>query len=85
MSRKLLVLIIAFAATGLLWVSSCQCIIWDGGFDLTVRVSGTAEPLRSVTCQAFGGRDEAEQTANFLLPPESDLWAARADPFAGEP
>jgi hypothetical protein len=60
-----------------------QVTVWDGGFDVTVRVA-SAQPLRSVSCQVFGRRAEAEEGLEHLLP-EKGLWAAAADPFAGEP
>jgi hypothetical protein len=60
-------------------------IVWDGGFDLTVNVSSTAGPLHSVSCQAFGRREEADEALENLRPPETRLWSAAADPFTGEP
>src|SRR5262245_50418051 len=60
-------------------------LIWDGHFDLTVNVSSTAGPLRSVSCQACGDRDLAEHVLKSRRPFESDLWAVIADPFEGEP
>jgi hypothetical protein len=86
MPRKPLAVVLVLVTGGLVWFyTSAQYIIWDGGFDLTVHVTSSAGPLRSVTCRAYGQRDDAEQAAKYLLPPESDLWAAQADPFTGEP
>src|SRR5262249_36623438 len=42
-------------------------------------------PPRSVSCQAFGRREDAVFTLEHLLPPETRLWSAVADPYAGEP
>lgn len=76
-------LLVAGAAA---WVyTSTTHILWDGGFDLTVRVSSDPGPPRSVTCEAFGRRDAAEYALDHLLPPETGLWSASADPFIGEP
>jgi hypothetical protein len=73
-------------AGALLWVyTSTTYIIWDGQFDLSVRVSSSLGPPRSVSCQACSHREQAEYVLEHLLPPEGRLWSATADPFAGEP
>ncbi len=86
MQRKLVAAALMLVVGGLLWVyTSATYIIWDGGFDLTVRVSRTPEPPRSVSCEVFSQRQDAEFALEHLLPPESRMWSAIADPFAGEP
>jgi hypothetical protein len=86
MWRKLLVVGLLLVAGALLWVyTSARWIIWDGGFDLTVRVSSHPGPPRAVSCQAFALREQAEFVLEHLLPPETRLWSAVADPFADEP
>jgi hypothetical protein len=68
-----------------LWIyTSATWIIWDGDFQLTVRVSSTAGPLESVTCQAFSDRSKAELYERY--PSEkTDLWSTISLPFDGEP
>jgi len=86
MRRAVLTIAVVVVAGALAWeFVPLQVTIWDGGFDLTVNVSSTAGPLRSVSCQAFGRREEADEVLKYLLPPETRLWSAVADPFAGEP
>jgi hypothetical protein len=59
--------------------------IWDGRFELTVRVSSEPGPPQSVTCEAFPSRKHAEYVLEHLLPPDAPPWSATADPFSGEP
>src|SRR5262245_40391156 len=86
MRRKLVAIALLLVAGAAVWVyTSTTYIIWDGGFDLTVRVSSDPGPPRSVTCQAFGCREDAECMLEHLLPPETRLWSATAAPFTGKP
>jgi hypothetical protein len=86
MRRVTLIIALLVVASVLAWeFIPIQVIIWDGGFDLTVNVSSTAGPLRSVSCQAFSGREEAEYVLEHLAPPESPLRSTVADPFNGQP
>jgi hypothetical protein len=86
MRPKLLVVACLLVAGAVLWVcASTTYIIWDGGYDLTVRVSSSPGPPRSVSCQACGRREAAEYVLEHLLPPETRSYSATADPFAGEP
>jgi hypothetical protein len=59
--------------------------LWDGRFDLTVRVSSDPGPPQSVACEAFPSRQYAEYALEHLHPPETQSWKVTADPFAGEP
>ena len=86
MLRKLLIVSLLIAAVPLAWeFVPIQVKVWDGGFELTVNVTTLGGPLRSVSCQAFGRRDEAEQIAELLLSPYSQTWSAVSDPFSGKP
>jgi len=86
MRRAFLIVGALVVAIGLiLWLFPVRGQVLDGGFDLSVRVSSSAGPLRSVSCEAFGRRPEAEQTLENLWPPETRLWSAVTDSFAGEP
>ncbi|MBX7102568.1 MAG: hypothetical protein K1X57_00700 [Gemmataceae bacterium] len=60
-------------------------IIWDGGFDLTVRIECPEGRPLAVTCEAFGRREYAEEAVAHLLPPESRSWSTVVDPFDGQP
>lgn len=84
MRRKLIVIVVLMIAGVLLWVyTSMQYTIWDGGFELTIHVSSDPGPPRSVSCQAFGSRQDAEYVLTRLIHPER-LWSIVADPFNGE-
>lgn len=86
MWRTLLVIALLLAVGAAVWVyTSATYIIWDGGYDLTVRVTSNPGPPQSVSCQARGRREDAEYVLEHLLPPETQLWSATADPFASKP
>ena len=86
MRRAFLIVALLVIVGALAWeFIPIQVTIWDGGFDLTVQVSSTAGPLRAVSCQAYSRREEAEHILEHLLPPETRLWSAVADPFDGKP
>jgi hypothetical protein len=86
MRRAFLIIGFLVVAGALAWeFIPIQLTIWDGGFDLTVNVSSTAGPLKSVSCQACGGREEAEEILEYLLPPDLGSSSAVADPFDGQP
>ena len=87
MWRKLLVVALLLSAGAVLWVyTSTTYIIWDGGFNLTVRVLSNPGPPRSVSCQVFGHKQEAEYVLEHM---PLEAWpgseSATADPFSGEP
>jgi len=84
--RAFLIIAVLVVAGALAWeFIPLQLTVWDGGFDLTVNVSSTAGPLKSVSCQACGGRKEAEEVLEHLLPPDLGSRSAVADPFDGQP
>jgi hypothetical protein len=84
--RALLIAVLVVLIGALAWeFVPVQVTVWDGGFDLTVRVSSTAVALRSVSCEAFAHRGDAEEALENHLPPRTRLWSAVADPFTGEP
>ena len=85
--RRAFLTIAALVIAGVLaWeFSPFPVTIWDGGFNLTVHVTSPAGPLHSVSCQAFGRREQTEEVLEYLLPPESLGYSAVADPFVGEP
>ncbi len=86
MRRAFLIIGLSVLAGALAWeFIPIQLTVWDGGFDLTVNVSSTAGPLKSVSCQACGRREEAEEVLEYLLPPDTRQWSAVADPFDGQP
>ena len=86
MRRPLVVAALLLFAGALLWVfTSATYIIWDGGFDLAVRVSCHPGPPRSVSCEACARRQDAEQVLEHLQPPEAGSRSATANPFVGEP
>ncbi len=84
--RRALIAVVATLAVGVLaWeFIPVQVLIWDGSFDLTVRVECPAGQPRSVSCEAFGRREYADEAAAQLLPPESRMWSTTAEPFDGQ-
>jgi len=85
MRRILLTAAVLLVAGALAWeFVPIPVTVWDGGFDLTVHVASTGGPMRKVTCEAFGTRAPAEQSLEFLIPPDSASWSATADPFVGQ-
>jgi hypothetical protein len=86
MRRALLTIVLLLLAGALAWeFIPLETIIWDGGFNLTVRVSSSAGPLHSVRCQACGRREDAEYVLEYLIPPDFRPWDTVADPFDGQP
>jgi len=85
--RRALIAVVAVLALGVLaWeFIPVQVMIWDGSFDLTVRVESSAGQPQVVSCEAFGRREYAEEAVAHLLPPESRMWSTTADPFDGQP
>jgi hypothetical protein len=61
-------------------------IIADGGYDLTIRVkSKSRNPIKAVTCQAFGQLAWAQEMAEYLPGPQSyESYWVKAEPYAGE-
>lgn len=81
-------LIVALLAIGaiLTWeFLPMQRTVWDGGFDLTVNVSSTAGPLRSVMCKSCRQREETEFILEHSEHQEARSCAVFVDPFDGKP
>jgi hypothetical protein len=80
MLRRVVAVALLLVAAGLLgWLyTSMPYIIWDGGFDLIVRVSSDPGPPRAVACCAVGRQDDCEEALNRLL-------RSPIDSFVGEP
>jgi hypothetical protein len=86
MWRALVATVTVLAAGVLAWEFVPLAVtIWDGGFDLTVRIESPAGRPRSVTCESFGRREYADEAVALLRPPQSRSWSAVADPFDGRP
>ena len=85
--RRALIAVVAVLALGVLaWeFVPIQVLIWDGSFDLIVRVECPEGRPRAVTCEAFDRREFANEAVTHLLPSESRSWSAVADPFDGRP
>ncbi|WP_439624709.1 hypothetical protein [Gemmata sp.] len=76
----------AFLTAASLWAyTSVTYVVWDGGYDLTVRVSSKAGAPSAVSCQTHGVRRDAEYALEHHLPAVMKQWSATADPFVGEP
>ncbi len=87
MWRKLLVAALLAVVAAAIWsYTSATYIIWDGGFELTVRVSSNLGPPRSVNCQAFGDEELAKLVLE-KMPQETfpGSESATSDPFTDEP
>lgn len=66
-----------------LWVyTSAEWIIWDGSYQMTLRVSG---PVRAVGYEPFGHREDAEFIVQHAGSPKNWDWAITVEPFTGEP
>ena len=86
MRRALLVVAIMVVLLALFWeFFPIYVEVWDGHFDLTVQVSSPLGRLGSVSCEAFGARELAEQAVENLYPPDTHLSSAVANPFDGQP
>lgn len=86
MRRALIAVVVVLALGVLAWeFVPVQVRVWDGSFDLTVRVECPEGRPRSVTCEAFGRCEYADEAVAHLLPPESRMWSTVADPFDGQP
>jgi hypothetical protein len=85
--RRTLVIIAAVLTAGFLaWeFVPLNVLHMDGSFDLTVHVKSRAGQPRTVSCEAFGRREHADEALVVLLPPESRMWSTVADPFDGQP
>jgi hypothetical protein len=85
MWRRQLGIALVLLVAGLLWIYvSFPYVHWDGGFDLTVNVSSACGPVRSVTCQSFGNRNDAIEAMQHRLP-ERGRFSATDEPFTGSP
>jgi hypothetical protein len=58
---------------------------WSGSFELAVRLESPAGQPRSVMCEAFHRRDDAEDAIARLRKIDSSQGSAVADPFEGQP
>jgi hypothetical protein len=86
MRRAILIIALLIVAGALAWeFGPIKVTVWDGGFDLTVNVSSSTGPLRSVSCAAFSQHEDAEFVLEHLLPPETRFCSTVADPFEGQP
>ena len=88
MRRKLVWVVAGLAAAVLAWeFVPIQVMVWDGGYQLTVRVERPEGRPRSVSVEAHGQRKDADYAVEHLLPPESlsSPRCAVADPFDGRP
>jgi hypothetical protein len=86
MRRTLLRVVAVLTFSVLAWeFLPVQMLVWDGQFNLIVRVESPESRLQSVTCEAFGQREQADVAVAYLLPPESKSWSTVADPFDGQP
>jgi hypothetical protein len=86
MLRAVLITVALIAAGLLAWeFVPIQVIVWDGAYELTVRVESPDGRPRSVSCEAFGRREYADAAVVHPHPPESQRWSAVADPFEGQP
>src|SRR4051812_15720128 len=84
--RRLLTGMVLVLGSAIWWAyTSIPYILWDGGVELTVHVSSTAGPLRSVSCEAVAGRKDGDSKLESLLPPETSKYSTCASPFAGKP
>jgi hypothetical protein len=82
---KLSVFAILLIAGVLVWLGleASTIMLGDGAFELTVNVSSTPGPPRSVECHACGRREQAA----FVLEhgEQTRTWSTIADPFTGGP
>lgn len=69
----------------LVWVNPVTVQVGVGSFKLSVHVASQGEKPRSVTCEVFSSRKEAEEVLEYLVPPEIKSRSASADPFVGQP
>src|SRR4051794_4140389 len=75
------------------WFPLCELVkhppgetIRDSGtipLTISVRVSGN-RPVRSVSAEAFGSRQDADEVCESTCPPETKLFSATQQPFAGD-
>lgn len=79
------IVVLIFAALFAWEFVPLQYTIWDGGFDLTVNVSSTVGPLRSVSCKPCIQREDAEWVFANSSHPEARSCSTVADPFDGKP
>jgi hypothetical protein len=83
--RRLLALfVLGIAAVIFCFYTFAPVAVWDGGFELTVNVSNPKSVLRSVKCEPFYHRSDAELAIEQPTDP-SLTWSSVADPFVGNP
>lgn len=76
---------ILIAVVGLVWEFGYVAIC-DGCYQLSVTVKSLdGSPIRAVSCEGFRNVDAARSQLEYLLPPETRLWSATAEPFIGQP
>lgn len=85
MRRTLGIAAILLVVAGLIYEFGLVAIC-DGSYDLTVTVNSiSGSPIRAVSCEGVRNKDEARSRLEDLLPPETRLWSASAEPFTGQP
>lgn len=64
-------------------------LVWDGWFDLLVRVSSNSGKITSVTCEVFQTTDQAERVGELMALGEVEeslsRWTVKTPQFTGEP
>jgi hypothetical protein len=85
MSKRLVVgLILLFGCVACL--APLQTIRGDGSLPLSVTVvSESDSPIASLSCEPFSTAESARFSLEYLVPPETTVYAAVQDPFLGEP
>jgi hypothetical protein len=82
--RRMMVIVAGIA--GALWLlDSCFWAMYDGYYDLAVRVrSASKAQIRAASCQAFGDEALATEYLLKLRAPRDSLEGDSADPFTGQ-
>ncbi len=89
--RRAIVATVAVLAAGVLaWeFIPITKLIHDGGYNLTVHVESQAGQPKSVSCQTFGTREDADDAVTwevtYLQPPQWPRYRSVADPFNARP
>lgn len=82
--RRMMAVVAGIA--GALWLlDSCIWDMYDGYYDLAVRVrSASKARIRAASCQAFGDEALATECLQKLRAPRDSLEGDSADPFTGQ-
>jgi hypothetical protein len=82
-------LILLAAASLIRLLAFTPAVVWDGWFDLLVRVSSSSGKIKSVTCEVFQTKEQAEKVSEFIASGEFEepfsRWTVRAPQFTGDP